>query len=317
MASSPRTQITMTLKTDYEGSGGRGGGRITGSVKYFKSHQDDVGAMIHETVHCVQAYRTRGPGWLVEGIADYVRFFKYEPGKIGRIRADSHFDGSYRTTAAFLNFAAEKYDKQLVKKVNKAMREGEYREEIWKVLTKKTVKELDEEWRASMKKGATVTFDLENSRPGQFIYYDLPMANAEVLAKQFQETYKSKEGFRVVAANPKRIFVWAEPKIHEEIDKFINQGKRKDAEPKKADPSAKAKKPAPLVGEPSLRIYPVAGGHAEAIAKILKDIYATSKVRVETSGSHHLVVWAEPPGPLRHRHTNKATPVGGNRADLA
>ena len=51
-------------------------------MKYFKANPDDIGAMVHETVHCVQLYRGRGnPGWLVEGVADYVRFFKYEPGK--------------------------------------------------------------------------------------------------------------------------------------------------------------------------------------------------------------------------------------------
>ena len=150
----PRTQITMRLKNDYKGVAAAGGGRITGSVKYFRSRPEDFGAMVHETVHCVQAYRTRGPGWLVEGIADYFRFFKYEPGKIGKLARDPHFDGSYRTSAAFLNFVTEKYDKDLVKKVNKSMREEEYREEIWRTLTKKTLKELDEEWRASLKKGA-------------------------------------------------------------------------------------------------------------------------------------------------------------------
>jgi hypothetical protein len=150
----PRTQITMALKNDYKGVAAAGNGRITGSVKFFKEHPEDLGAMIHETVHCVQTYRTRPPGWLVEGIADYVRFFKYEPGKIGRIAKDPHFDGSYRTTAAFLNFVAEKYDKDLVKKVNKTLREAEYREAIWKALTKKTLQELDDEWRASLKKGA-------------------------------------------------------------------------------------------------------------------------------------------------------------------
>src|ERR1700689_1925104 len=111
----PLTQITMTLRNDYKGVAAAGGGRITGSVKYFKSHPDDIGAMVHETVHCVQAYRTHGPGWLVEGIADYIRFFKFEPGKIGNLARDPHFDGSYRTSAAFLNFAAEKYDRDLVK----------------------------------------------------------------------------------------------------------------------------------------------------------------------------------------------------------
>jgi hypothetical protein len=150
----PPTQVTMTLKNDYRGVAATGGSRITGSVKYFQDHPDDVGAMVHETVHVVQRYRTRNnPGWLVEGVADYVRFFKYEPGKLGRINPDrARFDGSYRVTAAFLNYVSDKYDKELVRKLNKAMREGEYKEELWSELTKKTVKELDAEWRATLKK---------------------------------------------------------------------------------------------------------------------------------------------------------------------
>jgi len=155
----PRTVISMTLKKDYKGVAAAGGGRITGSVSYFKKRPDDVGAMIHETVHCVQAYRARPPGWLVEGIADYVRFFKYEPGKIGKIKADAHYNGSYRTTAAFLNFVAEKYDKDLVRKLNKVLREGEYREEVWRTLTKKTIQELDDEWRASMRPATSLIPD--------------------------------------------------------------------------------------------------------------------------------------------------------------
>jgi len=54
------------------------GDRITGSVQFFKAHPDDLGAMIHETVHVVQHYQRRrnNPSWLVEGVADYVRFFE-------------------------------------------------------------------------------------------------------------------------------------------------------------------------------------------------------------------------------------------------
>jgi hypothetical protein len=150
----PPTLVNMTLKKDYRGVAATGGSRITGSVKYFTDHPDDVGAMVHETVHVVQRYRTRNnPGWLIEGVADYVRFFKYEPGKIGRINPDrAKYDGSYRVTAAFLNYVTEKYDKELVRKLNKAMREGEYKEEIWKDFTKKSVQDLNDEWRASMKK---------------------------------------------------------------------------------------------------------------------------------------------------------------------
>jgi hypothetical protein len=150
----PATQVTMTLKKDYRGVAATGGNRITGSARFFQDHPDDIGAMVHETVHVVQRYRTRNnPGWLVEGVADWVRFFKYERGKLGRINSDrARYDGSYRVTAAFLNYVSEKYDQELVRKLNKAMREGEYKDELWKELTKKTAKELDEEWRGTLKK---------------------------------------------------------------------------------------------------------------------------------------------------------------------
>jgi hypothetical protein len=148
----PLTVISMTLKSNYNGVAATGGGRITGSAKYFKAHEDDIGAMVHETVHAVQLYRGRGnPGWLVEGVADYIRFFKYEPGKLKKLAPErARYDGSYKTTAAFLAFVTEKYDKDLVRKLNAAMREGKYKEELWKELTGKTVVELGQEWKKSL-----------------------------------------------------------------------------------------------------------------------------------------------------------------------
>ena len=148
----PPQLVTMTLKSDYRGVAATGGTRITGSVGYFKSHASDVGAMVHETVHVVQRYRSRNnPGWLVEGVADYVRFFKFEPGKLGRIDPNrAHYNGSYRTTAAFLAYVNEKYDPAAVLKLNRAMRDGQYREELFEDLTGKTVQQLDEEWRATL-----------------------------------------------------------------------------------------------------------------------------------------------------------------------
>ncbi len=146
----PRSVVRLVFRKDYRGVAEAGGGRITGSVKYFKDHPQDVGALVHETVHCVQDYRTgNNPGWLVEGIADYIRFFKYEPGKLGRLDSNARFNGSYRTTAAFLAFVSMQYDPNLVRKLNKMMREGEYREDVSRALTKKSVQELDVEWRAT------------------------------------------------------------------------------------------------------------------------------------------------------------------------
>jgi hypothetical protein len=149
----PATWITMTLKERPNGVAETSGNRITGTVKYFKDHQKDFGAMVHETTHVVQHYRGRNPGWLVEGLCDYVRFFKYEPGKIGGINpATAHYNGSYRVTARFLNYIVEKYDKDAIQKLNTAMREGKYKEALFKEMTGKTLPELDEEWRATLKR---------------------------------------------------------------------------------------------------------------------------------------------------------------------
>ncbi len=84
----PPRVVQMTLSKKYNGVAAASGNRITGSVDYFTKRPSDVGAMIHETVHVVQQYRgRRNPSWLVEGTADYLRFFIYEPDKLGPINA--------------------------------------------------------------------------------------------------------------------------------------------------------------------------------------------------------------------------------------
>ena len=47
-------------------------------------------------------------------------------------------------------YLTDKYDKQIVGKLNKRMREGEYKSEIFKKLTGKTLEQLGEEWRATL-----------------------------------------------------------------------------------------------------------------------------------------------------------------------
>jgi hypothetical protein len=150
----PPHVVTLTLKSDYRGVAGTSGQHIIGSVRYFRQHPEDIGAMVHETAHVVQAYQVRGnPSWLVEGIADYVRFYKYEPGRSRPPRPEqARYDGSYRVTAAFLAYLRSKYDKDLVRKLNEAMRRGQYREDLFKDLTGKPVEQLGEEWRASLRR---------------------------------------------------------------------------------------------------------------------------------------------------------------------
>jgi hypothetical protein len=147
----PPCRVRMRMEK-MDGVAYTSGDEITGSVAYFKRHPDDIGAMVHETVHVVQSYRLPGnPGWLVEGVADYIRFFKYEPGNLGPINARrARYDGSYRVTAAFLAYLTEKYDKEIVRKLNKLMREGEYKKEVFQKITGKSLEQLGTEWRATL-----------------------------------------------------------------------------------------------------------------------------------------------------------------------
>ena len=155
----PHQTVIITIRKDYKGVAAAGGNRITAAQKWFTEHPEDLGAFVHELAHVVQSYgrarapgATRPPGWLVEGIADYVRFFRYEPEsarpKPNPTRA-KHTD-SYRTTGHFLNWVQGKYDKDFVVKMNAACRQGKYTEALWKDYTGKTLDELGAEWKESL-----------------------------------------------------------------------------------------------------------------------------------------------------------------------
>ena len=116
-----------------------------------------VGSLVHELVHVVQHYQHGdNPGWLVEGAADYIRWFLYEPHSHGADvvwmqhrgkNFSPRYDGSYRVTANFLNWTTEKYDTNIVAEVNATMRDGKYTEDFWKQHTGKTVQDLGAEWK--------------------------------------------------------------------------------------------------------------------------------------------------------------------------
>jgi hypothetical protein len=152
-------RFTIVFHPDMQGVANTGGTRINCAGAWFKRNLDGeaAGAVVHEMVHVVQQYgRTRGkrnPGWLVEGVADYIRWFLYEPEK-NRPHpnpARAHYTDSYRTTAAFLNFVLTKHDKEIVKTLNAAMRQGKYDDAAWKTATGKTADELWDEYVKTLK----------------------------------------------------------------------------------------------------------------------------------------------------------------------
>ncbi len=148
----PPDKVKLVFKKEMQGIAYTSGQTIVISGRWVKAHPDDWGMVVHELTHVIQHYRRAGrnAGWLVEGIADYVRFFHYEPGpNIGRFnpRRASYRDG-YRTTARFLAWAEKAHDKDLVRKLNQALREGEYKDELFKDYTGQT---LDDLWAEFLK----------------------------------------------------------------------------------------------------------------------------------------------------------------------
>ena len=150
-----------------------GGTRVTANSTWFKGelNREAIGALLHEEVHVVQQYGRgrrenpdfkRPPGWLVEGIPDYIRWFKYEPQSHGadliwlqgRRNQKLNYDGMYRISANFLDYVVEHYDrdKTLITKVNAACRQGKYTDDLWKELTGKPLAELNDEWKAAVQK---------------------------------------------------------------------------------------------------------------------------------------------------------------------
>jgi hypothetical protein len=54
-----------------------------------------------------------------------------------------------------LDYVVEKYDKDLIKKLNAACRDGKYSDDLWKSYTGKSVEELNDEWKTSVQSRIT------------------------------------------------------------------------------------------------------------------------------------------------------------------
>lgn len=153
----PQSDLRIVFKGSMGPPAATGGGTISVNAPYVVQHPDDFGMMVHELTHAVQVYRRppRGAnmGWLTEGIADYTRFYKYEPGADhSRIDPDkASYRDAYRTTAAFLNYLALTHDKDIAVKLNARMRAGTCTEETFKELVGKDVGDLWKDFTATLK----------------------------------------------------------------------------------------------------------------------------------------------------------------------
>lgn len=146
--------------------------RITLNAGWFPRElkREAKGCVVHEMGHVVQNYwraqmtnrnPKKTPGWVTEGVCDYIRWFLYEPQSKGAgINAErvdgANYDKSYRITGNFLDWVVTERDKDLLQKLNAVAREGNYEEELWEKWTGKSLQELNGEWKEAIKKGKRV-----------------------------------------------------------------------------------------------------------------------------------------------------------------
>ena len=150
----------------HNGIAATGGNRIMINADYVTGHKDDMSMVAHERARVVQAIAqairaTSG------SIADHIRLSHYEP-KARRPRIGPtapKYTDAYKTTAIFLEWSENKYDKELVKKLNASMRKGEYKEELFKTYTGKTVDELWKEFADTLRANRKPTKASTNCSP--------------------------------------------------------------------------------------------------------------------------------------------------------
>lgn len=142
------SKVTFIIDPSYKGVAATSGATVHFNPQWFKQHPEDIDVVTHEVMHIVQAYHFgHTPGWLVEGIADYVRYiYGINNKKAGWAMPDysskQSYENSYRITARFLAWVNKKIDKSIVVKLDAALRNGTYKKSIWKKLTGKTIEQL-------------------------------------------------------------------------------------------------------------------------------------------------------------------------------
>ncbi|MBS2033063.1 MAG: DUF4157 domain-containing protein [Deltaproteobacteria bacterium] len=86
------------------------GDAIVLEASHITAHPDDQGMLVHELAHVVQDY-PHAPYWLIEGIADYVRYALgymdvFSPGGCG---PGESYKGGYACGATLLRFVENRF----------------------------------------------------------------------------------------------------------------------------------------------------------------------------------------------------------------
>ncbi|MBI2302546.1 MAG: hypothetical protein HYU66_26880, partial [Armatimonadetes bacterium] len=123
------------------------------SDKWLRDHPDDLGCLIHELVHWQQRYNG-GEFWVTEGIADWFRYFIFEPekGRFHHLNADKvDYRHGYGEAGAFLDWIERTKGGEFIRRLNESMRRRRYNDGVFKELAGDDLPTLWQGFRDSLK----------------------------------------------------------------------------------------------------------------------------------------------------------------------
>ncbi|CAF3345282.1 unnamed protein product [Rotaria sp. Silwood1] len=127
--------VRVTIEPGYDGVAYASGDAIVISATWLRNNPQDTDVLTHECMHVVQRYPRGDPGWLIEGIADYVRW------KYGRnnpaanwwlpdFDRNQHYTNAYRVTARFLAWCENRYP-NIIDQLDADLRSNTYSDYSW------------------------------------------------------------------------------------------------------------------------------------------------------------------------------------------
>lgn len=131
----PNRTVKIILRNSNRGIADSSGGDIRVSSGWIQQHPEDIGLVVHELVHVIQGYGPGNPSWLTEGIADYIRWAIYQ-GKpqewFSMTEEPNGYRQGYQVCGGFLLWLESDRSPGIVKKLNTALRNGQFTESMFK-----------------------------------------------------------------------------------------------------------------------------------------------------------------------------------------
>lgn len=141
-------RITIVIQEQLSSVGKTSGTTIRLRASWFEATPSDRGAVVHELVHVFQRYPGARPQWLVEGIADWVRWEWFEPERNRyALSPGDRLDEGYQVAAAFLDYLSVRYGKRLVVEIHRRLRAGSYDRSFFEGFTGRALEDLWDEYR--------------------------------------------------------------------------------------------------------------------------------------------------------------------------